>query len=147
MVEGRDEINHALSAGLQPRSVFTSPELVRLPIGRHSGEVFTVHRAVFEKLSYRDNPDGWLAVFPAPKQSLKDLSLPAAPLLIVAESIDFYRSSEVELAGDRAPRTTIFEFRSLPPGTYQVTATLIGSDRETRAWVQSQAIVVGGDRR
>src|ERR1700737_2301517 len=37
---------------------------------------------------------------------------------IVAESSDFYRSSEIELAGDQAPRTTTFEFRSLPPGTY-----------------------------
>jgi hypothetical protein len=66
---------------------------------------------------------------------------------IVAESIDFYRASEIELAGERAPRTTTFEFRSLPPGTYQVRATLLGSSRETRAWVQSQAIVVGGERR
>jgi hypothetical protein len=66
---------------------------------------------------------------------------------IVAESLDFYRSSEIELAGDRAPRTTTFEFRSLPPGTYEVRATLLGAGRERRAWVQSQAIVVGGERR
>lgn len=65
---------------------------------------------------------------------------------IVAESIDFYRSSEIELAGEQAPRTALFEFRSLPPGTYQVRATLLGAGRETRAWVQSRAIVVGGDK-
>ena len=66
---------------------------------------------------------------------------------IVAESIDFYRASEIELAGERAPRTSTFEFRSLPPGTYQVRATLLGSGGERRAWVQSQAIVVGGEKR
>jgi hypothetical protein len=65
---------------------------------------------------------------------------------IVAESSDFYRASEIELAGDQAPRTAMFEFRSLPPGTYLVRATLLGHGRETRAWVQSQAIVVGGDK-
>src|SRR5689334_18557855 len=37
---------------------------------------------------------------------------------IVAESPDFHRSSEIQLEGDRAARTTTFEFRSLPPGTY-----------------------------
>src|SRR5262245_10458074 len=43
---------------------------------------------------------------------------------IVAESSDFYRSSEVQLDGDRAPRTTLFEFRSLPSGVYEVKAIL-----------------------
>ena len=43
---------------------------------------------------------------------------------IVAESADFYRSSQIQLEGDKAPRTTNFEFRSLPPGTYEVRALL-----------------------
>ncbi len=41
---------------------------------------------------------------------------------VVADSEGFYRSSAVQLEGDRAPRTTTFEFRSLPPGDYEVTA-------------------------
>ena len=35
---------------------------------------------------------------------------------IIAESSDFYRSSEIQLEGDKAARTTTFEFRSLPSG-------------------------------
>lgn len=46
---------------------------------------------------------------------------------IIAESEDFYRSSEVALDGDRAPRTTMFVFRSLPEGAYQVRAVLRNS--------------------
>src|SRR5687767_5912927 len=46
---------------------------------------------------------------------------------IVAESMDFYRSSEIQLDGEHAPHTTVFEFRSLPSGSYQVRATLKGS--------------------
>src|SRR5690349_2333360 len=34
---------------------------------------------------------------------------------ISAESQDFYRSSEIQLEGEKAARTTTFEFRSLPP--------------------------------
>jgi TrmH family RNA methyltransferase len=43
---------------------------------------------VFEKVSYRENPDGWLAVFPTPSKSLSDIKLSTVPFLIVAESIE-----------------------------------------------------------
>jgi len=45
---------------------------------------------------------------------------------IIAESDDFYRSSEIQLEGEKAARTNMFEFRSLPPGTYEVRASLVG---------------------
>ena len=61
---------------------------------------------------------------------------------IVAESPDFYRASEIQLDGDRAPRTNTFEFRSLPSGTYLVAARLLGADGETRALVRSQIDVI-----
>jgi hypothetical protein len=61
---------------------------------------------------------------------------------IVAESADFYRSSEIELDGENAPRTNIFEFRSLPSGTYQVKAVLFDGNGQQRAQVRSQVSVV-----
>ena len=66
---------------------------------------------------------------------------------IVAESADFYRSSLIELQGDRAPRTSVFEFRNLPRGEYQVMATLIGEGGEPRARVRQRVRVLWwGDR-
>ena|SRR5690349_6356646 len=69
-------------------------------------------------------------------------------IAVVAESPDFYRSSEMELDGDKAPRTSVFEFKSLPSGTYQVSAVLIGSGGEPRALARAQVDVMaaGGDR-
>ena len=61
---------------------------------------------------------------------------------IVAESETFYRSSEIQLEGDRAPRTSMFEFRSLPPGTYEVRATLRGSHGEDRSTMRQQINVI-----
>ena len=61
---------------------------------------------------------------------------------IVADSPEFYRSSQVELEGDKAPRTTMFEFRSLPSGTYEVKATLVGRDGKPRAFVRQQVNVI-----
>jgi TrmH family RNA methyltransferase len=43
---------------------------------------------VFEKISYRDNPDGWLAVFPTPRRTLADIRLGERPLIVVAESVE-----------------------------------------------------------
>src|SRR5438270_595712 len=51
---------------------------------------------------------------------------------IIAESPDFYRSSMIQLEGEKAARTNMFEFRSLPPGTYEVRANLFGTDRNPR---------------
>ena len=48
-------------------------------------------------------------------------------LEIVADSEDYYRSSEIQLDGERAPRTTIVEFPSVPGGVYHVSATLKGT--------------------
>jgi hypothetical protein len=62
---------------------------------------------------------------------------------IIAESSDFYRSSAIELAGDRAPRTVTFEFRGLPSGEYEVTAAVIGTDHRRRAVVRSRVDVMG----
>jgi len=61
---------------------------------------------------------------------------------VVADSVNFYRSSEIQLEGDKAPRTTTFEFRSLPPGTYEVKVMLIGVDGRQRALARQQVNVI-----
>ena len=67
---------------------------------------------------------------------------------VVAESSEFYRSSEIELDGERAPRTNMFEFRSLPSGTYEVRVTLRAGDGHSLANVRQQVNVIeaGGSR-
>ena len=61
---------------------------------------------------------------------------------IIAESTDFYRSSEIQLDGEHAPRTSTFEFRSLPQGVYEVKATLLASDGSALATVRQQVNVI-----
>jgi hypothetical protein len=63
-------------------------------------------------------------------------------LEVVAESGDFYRSSTVTLDGEHAPKTTQFEFRSLPPGEYEVSVVITGADGRRRAVSRAQARVV-----
>jgi hypothetical protein len=61
---------------------------------------------------------------------------------VVAESASFYRSSEIQLDGDEAPRTSLFQFKDLPAGDYEVTALLIDAEGQQHA-VSKQLRVVG----
>ncbi|WKZ34348.1 MAG: RNA methyltransferase [Anaerolineales bacterium] len=88
LVEGFDELTLALDCGLLPQTLLTAPELATRAINTPNADITTLSRAVFEKISYRDNPDGWLGIFPTPKTSLEDLRLSTSPLVIVAESIE-----------------------------------------------------------
>jgi TrmH family RNA methyltransferase len=88
LVEGFDELTLALGSGLQPEALLTAPELASRSIDMANAETITVTRAVFEKISYRDNPDGWLGIFPIPTRRLEDIQLSSSPLVIVAESVE-----------------------------------------------------------
>ena len=61
---------------------------------------------------------------------------------IVIDSESFYRSTTIELDGDQAPRSSVFEFRGVPGGTYQVSARLVGSGGEARGLVRRQVDVL-----
>ena len=61
---------------------------------------------------------------------------------VIADSAEFYRSSTIPLEGDGAPKTMVVEFRSVPPGDYEVTAVLIAADGQRRAIAQAHINVL-----
>jgi hypothetical protein len=95
-----------------------------------------------EKLTLKVSPAVAFAPANLVVRAMVEASAHNRAIAIVAESDDFYRSSEIQLDGDRAPRTSTFEFRSLPPGTYQVRATLIGAGGESLAAMRQQINVI-----
>jgi len=62
---------------------------------------------------------------------------------VAAESSAFYRSSAIQLDGDRAARTHTFELRNLPAGVYEVSATLMGPGDAVRAIAHQEVDVTG----
>ena len=88
LVEGWDEISLAIEAGYRPQTLLVAPELTDRRSSGISSEIITVTRSVFKKISFRENPDGWLAVIPTPHKTLKDLKLNPIPFFIIAESIE-----------------------------------------------------------
>jgi hypothetical protein len=55
---------------------------------------------------------------------------------VTAESPAFYRSSELLLDGNAAPRRNRFEFTGLPPGSYDLRVTLLDARGTPRASVR-----------
>jgi hypothetical protein len=100
------------------------------------------HMGAGERITIKVSP----AIAFAPANLVVRATIPAdsdnRAVQIVAESADFYRSSEMQLEGEKAPRTTTFEFRSLPPGTYQVSANLMGADGRSRGIIRQQVNVI-----
>jgi len=62
---------------------------------------------------------------------------------IVVDSDDFFRSSEVSLEGDRAPRTIFVEYKSLPAGRYEIRGVLVGSRGQQLSVARSGVVVTG----
>ena len=93
LIDGYDELALALDAGVRPETVYYCPAYGTgdaLPdrLAAAATEVVPVSREVFAKISYRENPDGWLAVVPSPATPLDALSLPPRPLVLVCEAVE-----------------------------------------------------------
>jgi len=95
-IEGYREVRRALEQRWPIRDLYycrelwlgeNEPALLSLATERGLRLVET-NRAVFEKLSYRDRPDGLFAVGQQQNRSLSDLELGESPLILLAESIE-----------------------------------------------------------
>jgi hypothetical protein len=63
-------------------------------------------------------------------------------LRVSAISEDFFRSSEKQLDGENSARVTIFNFRQLPSGSYDIEAALIGSNGRATQVARCDVIVL-----
>ena len=63
-------------------------------------------------------------------------------LAVIADSGGFYRSSEVQLDGEQAPKTITIEFRGVPGGSYQVSSIVLDQSGRTRASVSQDVNVI-----
>ncbi len=95
LVEGLAEIELAIDAGVVPQTLYYCPPLTTaasLPLTARTAqlgaEIVQVSRPVFEKISYREGPDGWLAVVPAVTTGLDQLDPGPHPLVLVCAGLE-----------------------------------------------------------
>jgi TrmH family RNA methyltransferase len=97
IVEGYRECRRALDNGYRPRIVFHCPDfylknenepaLVE-ECAKLGAEVCSCTKTCFEKIAYKDRPDGLLMVGPHVTVRLADLKLPENALVVVTEAIE-----------------------------------------------------------
>src|SRR5258705_7616290 len=66
-------------------------------------------------------------------------------LEVIADSGEFYRSSEIQLEGDRSEATIDLELRSVPQGDYRVVAILKDGSGHERSMVSQVVKVIGSE--
>lgn len=97
LVEGLRELGHAIGAGFDVETIFYCPEY--FPSEEHNRFIDAQRRAgqrhlirmsedAFSKAAYREGPDGLIGVGLQQSNSLNDLELTNAPLMLVLEGIE-----------------------------------------------------------
>ena len=97
LVEGFEELELALDAGVVPRELYFCPELmgdrarsagVVERAGGLGAELVRLSRAAFEKAAYREGPDGFLAVVDSVDRRCADLDVPDDALVLVCQGVE-----------------------------------------------------------
>jgi TrmH family RNA methyltransferase len=96
LVEGYRELKRALDNGWKPRELFfcrdlflgsNEDELIRRS-AEAGASLLECSEPVLRKISYRDRPEGLVAVGPQVRYALSDLTFRETPFLVVAEAIE-----------------------------------------------------------
>ena len=96
LIEGYRELLRAVDAGVPIRELYfceafflgkNEPELIRR-VNESGAALLSVGEDPFRKISYRDRPDGLVAIAELSPRTLSSLVLSRAPLLVVAQAIE-----------------------------------------------------------
>ena len=162
LIEGYREIKRAVENRHFPTALFCCPALFQgtnepalLEQCRAAGaEITECTEPVFVKLSYRDRPEGLLALAPQVRRALQDLVMPANPLLVVAEAIEkpgnlgsILRSADAAgvhglIVCDRCTDINNPNVVRASIGTLFSVPVAEGSSADTLAWLRARGIRV-----
>jgi TrmH family RNA methyltransferase len=97
LIEGYDELSLALDAGVVPRTVYYCPELMLDPdvqngvvrrVQALGSDTQELGRVAFEKVAYREGPDGFLAVVGSVVRTCADLQVGATPIALICQGVE-----------------------------------------------------------
>lgn len=166
LIEGYREILRATEANWHVHQLFICPDLflgsnepaLIQRLKAQGAQIILCTPKVFEKISYRDRPDGLLAIAPQRKLNLKDLDgifkQESLPFFIVAEAIEkpgnlgtILRSSDAVGADalivcDRCTDIYNPNVVRASVGTLFTVPTVEASGEETLAWLKNHGVYI-----
>lgn len=87
LIEGSREIDLAVRYGWELLEVYYCPDLYQGPLPT-APQSFNISREALDRVVYKENPEGLLAVAKSKTLTLADLKLPKKPLIIVLENVE-----------------------------------------------------------
>jgi TrmH family RNA methyltransferase len=159
LIEGYRELLRAVDASRKIDTLFICPDLFlgeneEELIKRTRATVYICSKEVFHKISYRDRPDGLLAIAPQHHAKLEDLKFDDVPLLIVAEAIEkpgnlgtILRSSDASgcngvIVCDRCTDIHNPNVVRASVGTLFTLPVIEASSEKTLKWLRDQGICI-----
>lgn len=90
LVDGKREIELALKAGFKMQTLFFAKDLSsqELVIYSEEEEIIEVNEIVFKKMAYKENPDGYLAIFKQKKYDLKQIKVKEKSSFLILEGVE-----------------------------------------------------------
>jgi len=88
LIEGSREIGLALAGGFKIENIFYCADYGKRLPGLAVEKIIEVSKKVFKKISYRENPDGLLALVKAREIKLDEIKLNFTPLIIILEAVE-----------------------------------------------------------
>lgn len=158
VIEGLRELSLAVQSGFVLQTLFVCPEKVRnfpelTTLYRQAKGAFDVSVSVFEKMAYRDNTDGLIALVEPHRLRLTDLKLPAKPLVLVLEAVEkpgnlgaILRTADaarVDAVIICDPQTDLFNPNTIRSsiGCLFSNQVVVSSTAEVQTWLRQQGIL------
>lgn len=90
LIEGYSEINMAIESGLVIDTLFFCPSLASSKkINKVADDkILELDKDLFSRISFRDNPDGFVALAQVKRKKLDEIKLSKNPLVIVLEKVE-----------------------------------------------------------
>lgn len=161
VIEGFRENQRALEAGVKLKSLIfcrdwflkeSNFELIELA-EKNGGGIVEVSKSIFAKLSYRDRPDGFIALAKQPEVGLEHLKLSEDSVLVVVERIEKPGNLGTLLRGLDAtgadglivcePVTDIFNpnvVRASTGALFSVPVAVVKSTEEVITWLRENGV-------
>jgi TrmH family RNA methyltransferase len=154
IIEGHREVSLALKSGVEIENLIYCPDYIRQELAIDEEKIIEVSKKVFDKISYRENPDGFLAIAKNKEQTLADIKLSKKALIVILEAVEkpgnlgaILRTADaagVDAVIINDPKTDIYNPNVIraSQGTVFTVATVISSISETIKFCQKNKIKI-----
>jgi TrmH family RNA methyltransferase len=157
VIEGEKEIDMAIAAGFKMTDIFYCRDLLKDKADFNKFKIYKTHQVsagVLKKITWRENPDAFLALAVPKKILLKELLLKANPLIVILDGIEkpgnlgaIMRTCDaacVDAVIVSNPQTDIYNHNVIRSslGTVFTNRVAVSDVQEIIAWLKSYGIKI-----